>query len=141
MVRKLARACLVVVPLSIMFILVFQHRSSQPVCAQCPTDCEYTIDGYGCNSPIIVDTMGKGITLTSPANGVRFDIRGDGHPILLSWTRASSGDAFLALDRDANGRIDNGTELFGNWTPQPESDHKNGFAALAEYDKPQQGGN
>lgn len=92
-------------------------------------------------SPIIVDTTGKGFQLTAARSGVVFDILGDGRPAKIAWTAATSGNAFLALDRNHNGIIDSGKELFGNVTDQPASADRNGFAALAEFDKPENGGN
>lgn len=93
----------------------------------------------GC-SPILIDTTGEGIRLTSAANGVNFDMRGDGHPVRLGWTAPGSHTAFLALP-GANGIVNNGTQLFGNFTPQPASSTPNGFAALAVYDQRDHGGN
>jgi hypothetical protein len=100
----------------------------------------------GPNSPIIVDTTGHGFRLTSAEDGVMFDISGTGHPIKLAWTARNSGNAFLALDRNHNGKTDNGKELFGNFTEQPPCPDgtrscRNGYRALAEFDKPENGGN
>jgi len=142
-------------PLLALFVLLLS--TIQMTSAQCLTGCCATDDcglRYVCNtdcvcqfaSPIIVDTTGKGFHLTSAESGVIFDILGDGRPVRIAWTAADSGNAFLALDRNHNGRIDSGKELFGNMTEQPPCPDggiscRNGYRALAEFDKPENGGN
>jgi hypothetical protein len=48
-------------------------------------------------------------------------------PERVSWTEADSDVSFLAIDRDGDGKITSGKELFGNFTLPGVS---NGFLAL-----------
>jgi hypothetical protein len=111
----------------------------------CPVDTYYLNCECLCyDTPIVVDIDGDGFALTSGAGGVDFDIAASGTPKKLAWTAPGSDDAWLVLDRNGNGIIDNGLELFGNYTLQPEPPTgvgKNGFLALAQFDKPEYGGN
>jgi len=93
---------------------------------------------------VLVDVNGDGFNLTSLNDGVSFDFDGDGTREQLPWTAINTDDAWLVLDHSGNGTIDNGQELFGNITRQPApppGQEKNGFLALAEYDKVANGGN
>ena len=77
--------------------------------------------------PIVFDLDGDGIELTDVNNGVRFDITGTGKSVQTTWVRG--GDALLAWDRNGNGRIDSGLELFGD-----QRGAANGFEELRKLD-------
>jgi hypothetical protein len=115
-------------------------RREQPVNANLP-DCDGDEECPCPGSPILLDVNGDGFALTDAANGVSFDLRAKGRPEQFAWTALQSDDGWLVLDRNRNGAIDNGSEMFGNYTDQPPSGNPNGFIALAKYDEPDAGGN
>lgn len=92
--------------------------------------------------PILIDLDNDGFHLAGLNDAVTFDLDADGQPNRISWTAFGTGDAFLVFDRNGNGVIDNGRELFGNATllasgvPAP-----NGYEALIEFDDSTLGGN
>jgi hypothetical protein len=103
-----------------------------------PTTPEATTPPTCLGSPLVFDLGDDGIQPTSPDAGVRFDLLGHGS-VRTAWVQGN--DALLVLDRNGNGRIDDGTELFGEGTLVDGAPAEDGFAALAQLDQPAQGGN
>ncbi|MBK7897916.1 MAG: hypothetical protein IPJ99_00315 [Betaproteobacteria bacterium] len=85
--------------------------------------------------PLALDLDGDGIeTVGATGTGVvLFDHDGDGLKTGTGWVKADDG--LLVLDRNANGTIDTGAELFGVDTLLANGQKAaNGFAALADLD-------
>ncbi len=83
--------------------------------------------------PLVLDLDGDGFETSGANIIVHFDHDGDGFAEATGWIGADDG--LLALDRNVNGSIDNGTELFGDQTPLMSGGKAaNGFQALAQYD-------
>ena len=74
--------------------------------------------------PLVINLRGPGLSLSDEK--YRFDLDNDGEAENINFATQNSG--FLALDRNQNGAIDDGSELFGALTG-------NGFAELAQYDE------
>lgn len=77
--------------------------------------------------PLTLDLDGNGLSFTHYTQGASFDITGAGKAVSTSFV--TGGDAFLALDRNGNGTIDDGRELFGD-----QRGAANGFEELARLD-------
>jgi hypothetical protein len=90
--------------------------------------------------PLTLDLDGDGLETVgiNSANPILFDHDGDGIKTATGWIKPDDG--FLVLDRNGNGTIDDGTELFGDSTPLFDADGQvigkaeDGFAALAQED-------
>ncbi|MDH2496880.1 hypothetical protein QDR31_17570, partial [Acinetobacter baumannii] len=90
---------------------------------------------YHIYDPVVLDLDGDGIE-TIAANkwaGVLFDHDNDGIRTSTGWV--GSDDGILVLDRNGDGVINDGSELFGDSvTLKDGSQASNGYAALAEFD-------
>ena len=83
--------------------------------------------------PIVLDISGLGITTKSVTAGVYYDLDNNGFAEKTGWIDAKSG--ILVLDRDGNGKIEAGKELFGDRTILDDGKTaSSGFAALAALD-------
>jgi hypothetical protein len=107
--------------------------------------CSYSAncDPYsssGWSSPILLDLDRNQFHLSG--DPVPFDLNADGVREMTYWTRGDHRDAFLCMDRNGNGQIDDGTELFGNTTVLTNGLRaRHGYLALGEFDESHLGGN
>ena len=84
-------------------------------------------------TPLVLDLDGNGVSMVSHADGVDFDFYGDGETVRLGWTEGNDG--LLVWDRNGDGRINNGTELFGEaMVKQDGTLARDGFDALSDID-------
>ena len=90
----------------------------------------------GCSTPLVLVFDDEPVTFTNPEGA--FDLAGRDTLVRTDWV--SSQTPWLVLDRNANGAIDDGTELFGSMTRLPDGQRAtNGFQALAPLDADRDG--
>ena len=83
--------------------------------------------------PLALDLDGDGIETRGADGSVLFDHNGDGMRTGTGWVR--SDDGLLVLDRNSNGAIDNGGELFGVDTVKADgAKATDGLDALSDLD-------
>ena len=83
--------------------------------------------------PLAIDFGTARIDLTTLDNGVYFDLDNNGFAEKTAWI--GTEDGFLALDVNGNGRIDNGSELFGDQFIRFNNQRSEyGFQALNDFD-------
>lgn len=87
-------------------------------------------------SPVVVDLSRMGFAFTGLDDPVWFDLDADKDLDLTGWTAVSKHrSALLCLDRNRNGTIDSGGELFGDATPFLDGSlAANGYEVLFELD-------
>jgi hypothetical protein len=92
-----------------------------------------TVDGDGLYTPIVLDMNGDGVSTLNISAGVQFDLHASGQKVKTGWV--SSTDGLLVLDRNNDGTIDDGSELFGDSTMLSNGEKaKDGYEALRELD-------
>ncbi|HFK2692881.1 TPA: calcium-binding protein, partial [Kluyvera ascorbata] len=84
-------------------------------------------------SPVILDLDGDGIETRGLQDRIFFDHDGNHFAENTGWV--SADDGLLVIDKDCNGKIDSGNELFGNNTVLSNGSlAANGYEALQELD-------
>ena len=83
-------------------------------------------------TPLVLDLNGDGVRTTALSEGVLFDNHHTGTPQRMGWTDGKDG--LLVRDINHDGRINNGSELFGSGTDTATGKAADGYAALAQHD-------
>jgi hypothetical protein len=84
-------------------------------------------------SPLVLDLNGDGVQTVGIEHGVKFDLTATGVQHEVGWVSASDG--FLVLDRNGDGLINSGRELFGQATLLADgTTARDGYQALATLD-------
>jgi len=92
---------------------------------------QWAFTSSGCSTPLVLSFDAAPITFTNPQGS--FDVAGRETRVPTAWVSANT--PWLVFDRNSNGTIDDGAELFGSMTRLPDGQRaKNGFAALAPFD-------
>jgi VCBS repeat-containing protein len=85
-----------------------------------------TVLNSNISSPLVLDLDGNGVeTVSIDGSTATFDLLNTGEAVRSGWI--SEGDAFLAVDTNGNGIVDDRSELFGGAIGE-------GFAKLAKFD-------
>lgn len=85
------------------------------------------------STPIVLDLNGDGVRTLGMEAGVQFDLFATHQPVHTGWV--SGSDGLLVLDRNSDGKITDGSELFGSSTRLGSGDQApDGYAALREFD-------
>ena len=88
--------------------------------------------------PIVVDLNGDGFVVNGLDSGAYFDENCDGVRERIEWP--GSSDALLAFDKNGDGLVSDGSELFGSFTVLPDGSRAgSGFAALTAFDENRDG--
>ncbi|HEU5075186.1 MAG TPA: calcium-binding protein [Polyangiaceae bacterium] len=95
-------------------------------------DGAWVWDEFGCSTPLVLSFDDTPVQFTRPAGS--FDLVGVGLSLGHDWVSAAT--PWLVLDRNGNGGVDDGSELFGSMTRLASGERAaHGFAALAELDQ------
>ena len=93
---------------------------------------KYFFDEY---DPLVLDLNGDSKISTISRNNSNSYFNHDGDNVKYRTSWIGKEDGILVIDKNGNGVIDNGNELFGNFTTKNNEDMaNNGFEALKDYD-------